>query len=142
VLDEIDTAGCVLVIPSGPKRVSSLCESGRIQTVTLDAQDRSLAPMSDPFFDADTDPVFVQGVPITGALRFLSFPRGCMKVDSREHNRRFKSPGRSERADRAQNWRRAAIRWARFTASWGKLFVPCIAAAKAPTERRHRDLGV
>src|SRR5579871_1373935 len=30
VLDEIDTAGCVMVIPSGPNRVSSLCESGRL----------------------------------------------------------------------------------------------------------------
>ena len=38
VLGEIDTAGCVLVIPSGPNRVSSICESGRLLTVTLDAQ--------------------------------------------------------------------------------------------------------
>src|SRR5882762_2460470 len=38
VLGEIDTAGCVLVIPWGPNRVSSLCESGRLLTVTLDAQ--------------------------------------------------------------------------------------------------------
>src|SRR5207248_6367570 len=35
VLGEIDTAGCVLVIPSGPHRVSSICESGRLLTVTL-----------------------------------------------------------------------------------------------------------
>jgi len=64
VLGEIDTAGCVLVIPSGHYRVSSLCESGRLLTVTLDGQGREAArAMSEPFFDADKDPVFVQGIP-------------------------------------------------------------------------------
>ena len=36
VLGEIDTAGCVLVIPWGPNRVSSICESGRLLTLTLE----------------------------------------------------------------------------------------------------------
>ena len=64
VLGEIDTAGCVLVIPSGPNRVSSMCESGRLLTVTLDAGGHESArAMSEPFFDADKDPVFVQGDP-------------------------------------------------------------------------------
>ena len=38
VLSEIDTAGCTLVYPWGPNRVSSICESGRLLTVTLDAR--------------------------------------------------------------------------------------------------------
>jgi methylamine dehydrogenase heavy chain len=74
VLGEIDTAGCVLVIPSGPNRVSSLCESGRLLTVTLDgAGHESSRAMSEPFFDADKDPVFVQGIPIEQGFAFLSF---------------------------------------------------------------------
>jgi methylamine dehydrogenase heavy chain len=74
VLAEIDTAGCVLVIPSGPNRVSSLCESGRLLTVTLDAAGHeSSRAMSEPFFDADKDPVFVQGIPIEQGFAFLSF---------------------------------------------------------------------
>jgi methylamine dehydrogenase heavy chain len=74
VLAEIDTAGCVLVIPSGPNRVSSLCESARLLTVTL-AEDghESARSMSEPFFDADKDPVFVQGIPIDQGYAFLSF---------------------------------------------------------------------
>ncbi len=74
VLGEIDTAGCVLAIPSGPNRVSSLCESGRLLTVTLDAQghERSRA-MSEPFFDADKDPIFAQGIPMEQGFAFLSF---------------------------------------------------------------------
>ena len=64
VLSEIDTAGCVLVIPSGPNRVSSVCESGRLLTVTLNPQGQEASrALSEPFFNPDTDPVFVQGVP-------------------------------------------------------------------------------
>jgi methylamine dehydrogenase heavy chain len=74
VLSEIDTAGCVLVIPSGPNRVSSICESGRLLTVTLDAQGHeSSRAMSEPFFDADKDPIFVQGISIEHGFAFLSF---------------------------------------------------------------------
>src|SRR6516225_3831753 len=74
VLGEIDTAGCVLVIPSGPNRVSSICENGRLLTVTLDGQGHEAArAMSEPFFDADRDPIFVQGIPTTEGYAFLSF---------------------------------------------------------------------
>jgi methylamine dehydrogenase heavy chain len=82
VLSEIDTAGCVLVIPSGPNRVSSLCESGRLLTVTLDAQGHEASrAMSEPFFDADKDPVFVQGITTTKGYAFLSFLGEVHEVD-------------------------------------------------------------
>lgn len=82
VIGEIDTAGCVLVIPSGPNRVSSLCESGKLLTVTLDAQGHEASrAFSDAFFDPDTDPVFVQGVPMTGGYAFISFLGEVHEVD-------------------------------------------------------------
>jgi methylamine dehydrogenase heavy chain len=82
VLSEIDTAGCVLVIPSGPNRVSSMCESGRLLTVTLDANGHESArAMSERFFDADKDPVFVQGVPIDHGFAFVSFLGEVHEVD-------------------------------------------------------------
>ena len=82
VLGEIDTAGCVLVIPSGPNRVSSLCESGRLLTVTLnpDGHESSRA-MSEPFFDADADPVFVQGIASKQGYAFLSFLGEVHEID-------------------------------------------------------------
>jgi methylamine dehydrogenase heavy chain len=74
VLGEIDTAGCPLVIPSGPNRVSSICESGRLLTVTLDAQGHEASrALSAPFFDADQDPVFVQGMRSANGFAFVSF---------------------------------------------------------------------
>src|SRR5947208_16227319 len=86
VLGEIDTAGCVLVIPWGPNRVSSICESGRLLTVTLDAQGRETArALSEPFFAPDRDPVFVQGIPdrkstrLNSSHQIISYAVFCLK---------------------------------------------------------------
>lgn len=82
LLGEVDTAGCVLVIPAGPNRVSSMCESGRLLTVTLDAQGKEASrSMSEPFFDPDKDPVFVQGIPLNGGFAFVSFLGEVHEVD-------------------------------------------------------------
>lgn len=82
VLNEIDTAGCVLVIASGPNRVSSLCDSGRLLTVTLDVQGHELSrAQSDAFFDPDSDPIFVQGAPTDSGYLFVSFLGQVHEVD-------------------------------------------------------------
>lgn len=74
VLGEIDTAGCVVTIPWGPNRVSSVCGNGRLLTVTLNAQGGEASrSLSQPFFDAAKDPVFVQGVPTSDGVLFVSF---------------------------------------------------------------------
>jgi methylamine dehydrogenase heavy chain len=126
VLDEIDTAGCVLVIPSGPNRVASICESGRLQTVTLDAQGHEASrAMSDPFFDPDTDPVFVQGVPITDGYAFLSFLGEVHEVNFSGAQPAFKKPwSLLSAADKAQNWRPGGAQVGAIHRKLGKLFVP------------------
>lgn len=126
VLDEIDTAGCVLVIPSGPDRVSTICESGRIMTVTLDAQGHEASrAMSDAFFDPDKDPVFVQGIPTSDGYAFLSFLGQVHEVDLAAAQPAFR-PGWSllNAADQAQSWRPGGIQVGAVHRQSGKLFVP------------------
>ena len=126
VMDEIDTAGCVLVIPSGPNRVSSLCESGRLLTVTLDALGHEASrAMSDPFFDPDMDPVFVQGVPTSDGFAFLSFLGEVHEVDLSGPQPAFR-PAWSllSPADKAQSWRPGGTQVAAIHRKSGKLFVP------------------
>jgi methylamine dehydrogenase heavy chain len=126
VIDEIDTAGCVLVIPSGPNRVSSICESGRLLTVTLDAQGHEAArAMSDPFFDPDNDPVFVQGAPTTDGFAFLSFLGEVREVDFSAAQPALR-PAWSllSPADKAQSWRPGGTQVAAVHRKSGKLFVP------------------
>lgn len=126
VIDEIDTAGCVMVIPSGPNRVSSVCESGRLLTVTLDAQGHEASrAMSDPFFDPDTDPVFVQGVPMTDGFAFLSFLGDVHEVDFSGAAPAFhKSWSLVTAADKTQGWRPGGTQVGAIHRKSGKLFVP------------------
>jgi methylamine dehydrogenase heavy chain len=125
VIDEIDTAGCVLVIPSGPNRVSSICESGRLQTVTLDAQGHEASrAMSDSFFDADKDPVFVQGVPTPDGVTFLSFLGEVHEVDFSGAAPAFHKPwSLLTAADKAQSWRPGGTQVGALHRKLGKLFV-------------------
>jgi len=126
VLDEIDTAGCVLVIPSGPNRVSTICESGRLLTITLDAQGHEASrAMSDKFFDPDTDPIFVQGVPNTDGYAFLSFLGEVHEVNFSGAQPVFQKPwSLLGTADKAQNWRPGGSQVGAIHRKLGKLFVP------------------
>jgi methylamine dehydrogenase heavy chain len=82
VVGEVDTDGCVLVIPSGPRGVASLCESGRLLTVSFDDAGHEVSrKMSAPFFSVDKDPIFVQGVRSANGAVFLSFLGDVYGVD-------------------------------------------------------------
>jgi methylamine dehydrogenase heavy chain len=123
VLAEIDTAGCMLVIPSGANRVSSLCESGRLLTVTLDAQGHEAArSMSAPFFDADRDPVFVQGISTARGFAFLSFLGQVHEVDLTGAEPVFVPPW-SLIGSGEQGWRPGGEQVGAIHRALGKLFV-------------------
>jgi methylamine dehydrogenase heavy chain len=82
VVGEINTAGCTLAYPSGNNRVSSICESGRLLTITLDSHGHEASRAhSEPFFDIDKDPVFAQAVPLADGYAFVSFLGSVHEVD-------------------------------------------------------------
>ena len=138
VLAEIDTAGCVLVIPSGPNRVSSMCENGRLLTVTLDAQGHEAArAMSEPFFDADRDPVFVQGIPIKGGYAFVSFLGEVHEVDFSAAQPRFAPPWSLVTAAEKGTWRPGAEQVGAIHRALGRLYVPM----HKGSEGTHKDGG-
>ena len=125
VLGEIDTAGCQLVIPSGPNRVSSLCESGRLLTVTLDAQGHeSGRAMSEQFFDTDRDPVFAQGIPTTSGYAFLSFLGEVHEVDLSGPQPRFAAPWSLVSAAERGVWRPGGVQVGALQRALGRLYVP------------------
>jgi len=125
VLAEIDTAGCVLVIPSGPNRVSSICESGRLLTVTLDGQGHEAARASSAqFFDPDHDPIFVQGVPTTDGYAFLSFLGEVHEVDFSHGQPSFLPTWSLVTTSEKGAWRPGGIQIGALQRALGKLFVP------------------
>jgi len=139
VLGEVDTAGCVLVIPSGRYRVSSICESGRLLTVTLDAQGHETArAMSEPFFDADKDPVFVQGIPSTRGDVFLSFLGEVHEIDFSGAQPELAAPwSLVSPAEKSAHWRPGAYQVGAIHRELGRLYVPMHEGG----EGTHKDGG-
>jgi methylamine dehydrogenase heavy chain len=138
VLSEIDTSGCVLVIPSGANRVSSICENGRLLTVTLDAQGHEAArAMSEPFFDADRDPVFVQAIPTAEGYTFLSFLGEVHPVDMRGAQPVFAPTWSLVSASEKGRWRPGATQVGAIHRGLGRLYVPMHEGG----EGTHKDGG-
>ena len=138
VLGEIDTAGCVLVIPWGPNRVSSLCESGRLLTVTLDAQGHETTrALSEPFFDPDRDPVFVQGVPTARGYAFLSFLGEVHELDLSGAQPAFAQPWSLVSPAEQGRWRPGADQVGAVHRGLGRLYVPMHQGG----EGTHKDGG-
>jgi methylamine dehydrogenase heavy chain len=125
VLSEIDTAGCTLVIPWGPNRVSSICESGRLLTVTLDAQGHEATrATSDAFFDPDKDPVFAQGVPLADGYAYISFLGEVHEADLTHPKPVMRAPWPLVSAQEKGTWRPGGVQIGAVHRSLGKLFVP------------------
>jgi methylamine dehydrogenase heavy chain len=125
VLAEIDTAGCVLVIPSGPNRVSSLCDSGKLLTVTLDSQGHEAQrSLSEAMFDPDADPVFIQGAPSDGGYTFLSFLGQVHEVDFSGERPSLHQPWSLVSASERGQWRPGGSQPLAINRALGRLYVP------------------
>jgi methylamine dehydrogenase heavy chain len=125
VLSEIDTAGCTLVIPWGPNRVSSICESGRLLTVSLDSQGHEASrTTSDPFFDPDKDPVFAQGVPLTDGYAYVSFLGEVHEVNLTQPKPAMRTPWSLVSAGEKGTWRPGGVQIGAVHRSLGTMFVP------------------
>jgi len=138
VLGEVDTAGCVLVIPSGNYRVSSICESGRLLTVTLDGDGHETArAMSEPFFDADKDPIFVQGVATKNGQAFVSFLGDVHEVDLSGAQPAFAPAWSLVSAAERGHWRVGGTEPATWHRGLGRLYV----SMHQGGEGTHKDPG-
>jgi methylamine dehydrogenase heavy chain len=125
VLSEIDTAGCTLVFPWGPNQVSSICESGRLLTVTLDAHGHEAGrTTSEPFFDPDQDPVFAQAVPLGDGYAYISFLGQVHEVDFTHPKLVMRAPWSLVSAAEKGTWRPGGVQIGAIHRSLGKLFVP------------------
>ena len=124
VLSEIDTAGCTLVMPSGPNRVSSICESGRLLTVTVNAQGHEASrATSEPFFDPDKDPVFVQAMPVANGYIYLSFLGEVHEVDLSQAKPAFQPTWWLVAGTDKGSWRPGGVQLGAVHRALGRMFV-------------------
>ncbi len=137
-LGEIDTAGCALVIAHGPNLVSSLCDNGRLLTITLDEQGHESArALSEPFFDAEADPVFVQGVASPSGMLFLSFLGEVHEVDLPAGQPVIHAPWSLVTAAERGHWRLGGTQVAALHFATHRLYVP----VHVGVEGSHKDGG-
>jgi len=124
---EIATSGCWLALPvqSAPQRFATLCGDGTIETVTLDEAGALKArTRSEPFFDADVDPVFVHSETIGDRYFFVSYLGQVHEVDLSQD--KPKALGRwplVQGADAKKGWRPGGYQLFAVHAASGRLYV-------------------
>ena len=84
VLGEVEIPGCSLVYPSGTRGFSTLCASGTMLSVTLDANGAvSGRSESKAFNPLDTDPLFTASTVVGGVRYFPSLHGRVQPIDMR-----------------------------------------------------------
>ncbi|MGR8919712.1 MAG: amine dehydrogenase large subunit [Gammaproteobacteria bacterium] len=81
---EIATPGCWIILPAGSHaaRFSTLCGDGTLVTVTLDENGEPLDQQrSAKLFDAEKDPLFVQGEPDGDTYYFVSYEGNVHEIN-------------------------------------------------------------
>jgi len=107
-------------------------------TVTLDAAGREASrSMSEPFFDPDRDPVFVQGIPNARGFTFLSFLGEVHEVDLTGPGPAFAPPWPLVVAGERGQWRPGGEQLGAIHDGLGKLYVPMHRGG----EGSHKDGG-
>ncbi|KWI28278.1 amine dehydrogenase large subunit [Burkholderia stagnalis] len=139
VLPEIDMAACVLAYPSANDRFTSLCESGKALTVTLDAKGREAKrTMSDAFIDLDRDPAFVNASPYQGGYLFTTFGGSVRSADFRGDKAVFGAPwSLLTDAERAEGWRPGGMQQTAVNAKLHRYYV----AMHKGGEGSHKEPG-
>lgn len=104
---EIETAGCALVYPTGPRSFFSICADGALLDVRLDDTGHAASQKRTPrMFDVGTDPVTEKGVRIGSTWTFVSFGGTFYSVGMTANGL---APGAKwpllSAAERQQNWR-------------------------------------
>jgi methylamine dehydrogenase heavy chain len=106
-IGEIETPGCVQVLPAGDGKFASMCADGSLLTVGLDAAGKlKERKRSKPFFDPEKDPVFDQPVQIGSTVYFDTYHGMLYEMDLSGDAAVEKAHWPLlDAADRKENWR-------------------------------------
>ncbi len=106
-LGEIDIPGCSLIYPSGSRGFSTLCSSGTLLTIKLDANG-AVAGRSESkaFNQLDTDPLFTASATVGGVRYFPSLGGRIQPIDMKGDEVKVLADWPLESADElAAHWR-------------------------------------
>ena len=106
-LGEIDIPGCSLVYPSGTRGFSTLCSSGTLLTVHLDASGAVAGKSESKVFNPlDTDPLFTGSALLNGVRYFPSLHGRIQPIDMKGDDVKILADWPLvSAAEKAANWR-------------------------------------
>ncbi len=107
VLTEVDIPGCSLVYPSGSRGFSTLCSSGTLLTIRLDAAGKVVGRAESAVFNPlDTDPLFTASALVGGVRYFPSLHGRVQPIDMRTDEAKIlKDWSLLSASDQAGHWR-------------------------------------
>jgi methylamine dehydrogenase heavy chain len=124
---ELDALGCALIFPSASDRFSMLCTDGSLLTVVFTPEGETVsAEFSEPFFDAENDPVFESaGVSkADGRVYFVSYAGRVHPVDLGDEEPQFDEPWwLTSEQEREEGWRPGGWQLVTLHQSANRLFV-------------------
>jgi methylamine dehydrogenase heavy chain len=82
---EVDTAGCALVFPTGPRSFFSVCGDGALLLVGLDDAGTAQLTRTQPLLSMGADPVMEKAVRMGHTWYFVSFDGRIYPVDADAH---------------------------------------------------------
>lgn len=139
VASEIDTAACVLTYPSGKRRFTSLCQSGKALTVTLDEAGKEVGrEQSSTFIDVENDPVYTHAERLGPGYLFLTFGGKVVPADFSGSPARFDAPwSLLTEADAKAGWLPGGLQPFAVSEETGRLYV----AMHKGGEGSHKEAG-
>jgi methylamine dehydrogenase heavy chain len=104
---EIETSGCALAYPTGPRSFFSLCADGALLHTLLDESGRAKhSDRTEPLFDVDRDPVTEKGVRLGDTWYFVSFGGTMYPVKLQQGSLKLQSTwSLLTAAEKSQKWR-------------------------------------
>ncbi len=104
---EIETSGCALAYPTGPRSFFSLCADGALLHTLLDESGHAKkSDRTEPVFDVDHDPVTEKGVRLGDTWYFVSFGGTMYPVKLEQGSLKLqKSWSLLTAAEKSQKWR-------------------------------------
>jgi len=137
-LGEVPIPGCALVYPMAERTFGSLCSDGSMLVVELDDEGQQVASRrSEPFFDAENDPIMERAAIHDGTAYFPSFKGKVYPVDLSGKSPVFRKPW-SLVGSEVGGWRPGGLQLAG-TDSNGRLYVLMHPEGRDGT---HKDPGV
>ena len=106
-LGEVAIPGCALIYPTGPRGFSTLCASGTLLSVQMDADGKVVGQSeTKPFNDIDNDALFSVPAVISGTSYFVSFKGRVQPIDLSGAEPKLLAPWSLVTPDEAKaNWR-------------------------------------